>query len=576
MNQQLQQTLDLAWQIGDWQALVSTDISSLDKQTNAQKYSLKIAIAHCLLGNTDKAKQFIQRAKQQGADNVLLATYLIGSVYQTLAQTQLVLQRTDLAAKSLNQAAQIQQGSTQQQPEWLTHAQLEQCTKGLKPIQKMTSIEAKTTEVLELGQAWAGNTINTVIFRHQGVFSYQGRQYTAFYVDNNILRLIKRDLKTNKFEQYDLLGEYNLKDAHNTISLGIDREGYLHMSYDHHGNRLNYRRSQQAHSIQDWSDRLPMTGIDEERVTYPAFILPTQYTPLLMLYRDGNWKQGTAYLKYFDESLRQWFDYPNSILSGAEQKPWTSNAYWNHPTMDEHGVLHISYTWRTDYFSAEQLISNVNIDYAKSYDGGFNWFTSKDQPYKLPITPTNTETVWPISPGSNHINQTSMALDSKGHPHIVFYANDLDGIPQYQHLWYDGQQWKQSYVTQRNQSFTLNGGGTLDIPISRPEIIIDSNDTVYIIYRSEETQQKLVASYQTAPDYACQPNNTMVLWDENTGQAEPIIDRARWQQEKILTILVQYNQQPDGDLKHQSISQSIKLIDIQFQKILNKVRSYDG
>ena len=309
-----------------------------------------------------------------------------------------------------------------------------------------------------------------------------------------------------------------------------------------------------------------MTGCNEERVTYPTFILPTEHTPLLMLYRDGNWKQGTAYIKYFDERLEIWLDYPNPILSGADNSPWTSNAYWNHPAIDRNGILHLSYTWRTDYFSEEQLISNINIDYAKSFDGGLNWITSKDHKYKLPITPVNSETVWPISPGSNHINQTSMALDSKGLPHIAFYANDVKGIPQYQHLWFDGEQWNQSYVTQRTRPFDLSGGGTLKIPISRPEIIIDKDDTVFIIYRAEETDQKLVASYQTAPEYRCVPEQTVTLWKETVGHAEPIVDRARWSKEQILTLLVQYNDQPNGDIRHQQIFSPIRLIDIQFKK----------
>ena len=76
----------------------------------------------------------------------------------------------------------------------------------------------------------------------------------------------------------------------------------------------------------------------------------------------------------------------------------------------------------------------------------------------------------------------------------------------------------------------------------------------------------MVASYQTAPDYQCQPEHTITLWEEPVGHAEPVIDRVRWQQEQILTLLVQYNEQPNGDLEHQSIESSIRLIDIQFKK----------
>lgn len=569
MNQALRHTLNLAWQIGDWQTLASTNLSELNNHSDSSEYAMKVAVACYQLDDALKGKECIALAQELGADKTTVTKYLVSGVYYTLAQAQLILEDTNNAVEKLKQAAQVEHGRTSTQPEWLTHARIEFRKSALKLHNRASGITVNTLQTIELGQAWAGNSINTVIFRHHAVFTHQGMQYTAFYVDETTLRLIKRELSSNQIEQYDLLGEYNLKDAHNCISLGMDREGYLHLSYDHHGNRLNYRRGVQAYDISEWSGVLPMTGANEERVTYPAFILPTPHTPLMMLYRDGNWKQGTAYIKYYDEALAQWFDLPSPILSGAEQKPWTSNAYWNHPVMDSKGVLHLSYTWRSDYFSAEQLINNINVDYAKSYDGGLSWYTSKNQPYKLPITQTNSETVWPISPGSNHINQTSMALDSKGQPHIVFYANDSSGVPQYQHVWYDGQQWLQSYVTQRNTAFTLQGGGTLEIPISRPEIVIDKNDTVYVIYRSEETEQKLVASYQTAPDYTCHPENTITLWNEAVGQAEPIIDRTRWQQERILTLLVQHNEQPNGDLKHHAMQDLIRLIDIQLHETLN-------
>ncbi len=561
--------IELAWKIGDWNFLSGLNLQDLKtfnfEATKLQSIALKKAVAHFQLSQNEDAVTAIQFAKQAGANDKLLAKYLLSGVYHTLAGHDIELQNNESAVANLNAIHTIlnARNTRIEQPKWLTEAQISY-RHGENNVS--SKVEAVVTQIIELGEAWAGNSVNTVIFRHQGVFSYNGFQYTAFYIDQETLRIIKRSLKNNKIEKHDIKGSYNLKDAHNSISLGIDGVGRLHISYDHHGNRLNYRRSERTENISEWSDLLPMTGCNEERVTYPAFILPTEHTPLMMLYRDGNWKKGTAYIKYFDESLNQWFDYPKPILSGADSKPWTSNAYWNHPVLDKYGVLHLSYTWRTDYFSEEQLINNINIDYAKSFDSGLNWATSKNQPYKLPITPSNTETVWPVSPGSNLINQTSMALDSKGYPHIVFYANDSEEVPQYQHIWFDGKCWRQSYVTQRIHPFSLSGGGTLEIPISRPEIVIDKDDTVFIIYRALETEQKLVASYQTAPNYQYQPGYTVTLWEEPVGHAEPIIDRVRWQQEQILTLLVQYNEQPDGDLQHQSIESDIRLIDIQFKK----------
>lgn len=563
--------LAIHWQAGDWVKISEFQQAQLSDIDNKAEAALMVSVACLQVAENKKALQALQWAKQWGASKELQARYLIKGVYNTLALARLIddASTAELLFCKANEVSE----NIKVLDELSQQNYLQQQTHFLKIIQHPASINKKAKEVkrlktLNLGYAWAGNTINTVIFRHHAIFTAHNYQYTAFYVDTRTLRVVKRNLdnssENNEIETFDIKSEYNLKDAHNSISLAMDRQGYLHLSYDHHGSTLHYRRSVKPYQIDEWCDELSMTGENEEKVTYPTFIMPHNNTPLLILYRDGNWKRGSAYLKYYDESLKSWFDYFTPILSGADQQPWTSNAYWNNPVMDQYGCLHLSYTWRTDYFSDEQLINNINIDYAKSFNQGFNWLTSKNQPYNLPITQVNSETVWPISPGSNHINQTSMALDSKGYPHIVFYANDKNDVLQYQHIWFNGTSWQHSWVSERTEGFKLVGGGALQLPISRPEILIDRDDTVYIIYRAEDTEQRLVANYITAPSYEFYSENTLILWDEPVGQAEPIIDRIRWQKEQVLTMLVQYNEQPNGDIDHKDIEKDILLIDLKF------------
>lgn len=414
---------------------------------------------------------------------------------------------------------------------------------------------------LDLGEAWAGNTINTVIFRHHGIITVGDYQYTAFYVDERTMRLVRRHLQDDRLEVHDLVGEYNLKDAHNSISLGMDREGHLHISYDHHVTQLKYRRSLQPHDVLEWTDELPMTGQSEEQVTYPTFILPRQGFPLTLLYRHGTHNNGTAFIKTYDEARQQWQDHPKPILSGAEQKPWTANAYWNNPVVGEDGSLHLSFVWRTHSLGEKKRVNNINVGYAKSYDNGLSWWTSKNQPYQLPITPTNGETIWPVSPGSNLMNQCSMALDSQQRPHIVFYSNDIKGSPQYQHLWYDGAGWWHQFLTCRTKPFDLIGAGTLQLPISRPEILIDKLDNVHVLYRSDIKNDSFAIIYLKAPDYTCVPGNEQTLLDEPVGYAEPIVDRSRWKNKNILSILHQYNEQPNHEGCSENEKKPIKIVE---------------
>jgi len=62
----------------------------------------------------------------------------------------------------------------------------------------------------------------------------------------------------------------NAVDAHNVISIIVDGDGYLHMSWDHHGHPLRYAKGIEPGSI-ELGEKEPMTGSMEDKVTYPEF-----------------------------------------------------------------------------------------------------------------------------------------------------------------------------------------------------------------------------------------------------------------------------------------------------------------
>lgn len=408
----------------------------------------------------------------------------------------------------------------------------------------------KPIHVIKLGDGWAGNTVNTVIFRYHGILTWKNLQFTAFYSQEGKIRFVKRDLKSNQIDINELPGTYNPSDAHNSISMGIDKKDFLHISYNQHVGPLHYRRSKAPLSIHQWTDELQMTGKREDRVTYPTFIMPNKSTDragLLFLYRNGYSGKGDACLKEYDEPSQEWHDIEPCILSGSQQSPWTSNPYWNHPTIDKLGRLHLTFVWRIRPLGSEKRIVNLNIDYAVSNDWGHRWRSSQGQEFPLPITQVTSETIHPIPLGLNLINQTSSALDSHGRLHVVFYADDFNGVPQYQHLWFDGREWRTHILSERSKPFDLEGSGTLQIPMSRPEIVIDKTDRVYVIYRCDITGDRMVATRLIPPHYLKSSSETRILWKESLEFAEPVIDRLRWEKEQILSMLIQRNSQPDHD-----------------------------
>lgn len=405
--------------------------------------------------------------------------------------------------------------------------------------------------------------MNTVIFRHHGVLTSGGYQFTAFFVDERTMRVVRREVKHDSISVSDITDMYNLTDAHNCISIGCDHDGFLHLAYGHHSTRLRYRRSTSPLSVTSWTEELPMTGINETRVTYPCFLAIAATKSFLFLYRDGASSKGALRIKEWRLHEKEWEDRPRAIVSGALEPPLKGNPYWNHPAVGRDGTIHLSYVWRKAPIGEDRQVNNVNIDYCRSQDGGTTWQSSEGTALECPITLATSRTITAIPPGANLINQCSMALDDQDRPHIVFYSNDDEGIPQYRHLWFDGVGWKHSYISKRVAPFRLVGGGTLKIPISRPEIVIDSANRVYVIYRADITDNRMIIQRLLPPDYDAIPDDTRIVWGESLEYSEPVVDRTRWQQDARLSMLIQKNSQPHGDGKQaQEHHEPIYLLDL--------------
>ena len=128
--------------------------------------------------------------------------------------------------------------------------------------------------------------------------------------------------------------------------------------------------------------------------------------------------------------------------------------------------------------------------YARSKDGGVTWEKSTGEPYKLPIRAGNAEYARKIPQDSELINQTSMASTEDDHPVIATYWREPETtVPQYFLIWHDGLQWNYEQASERTQPFTLKGGGTKKIPISRPMLFVGGDlkhMLPLLIYRDNE------------------------------------------------------------------------------------------
>ncbi|MEJ7736608.1 MAG: BNR repeat-containing protein [Chitinophagaceae bacterium] len=393
-------------------------------------------------------------------------------------------------------------------------------------------------QAVYVAEGWAANSINTVVFRHDPLVSFRDEQYTAFYDQQSNLVLAKRKLGSNNWQTRVSPFKGKTLDAHNSISITVDGDGYLHVSWDHHNNVLRYCRSVKPGSL-ELTEKMPMTGKKEEHVTYPEFYKMPDGN-LLFLYRDGSSGNGNLMLNRYDLKERQWMQLQDGFIDGEGQR----NAYWQ-MAIDDNGTIHLSWVWR----ESGDVASNHDLCYARSTDGGKTWEKTTGEKYTLPVRAASAEYAYNIPENSELINQTSMCADASGRPFIAtFWRAQGTTVPQYQLVYHDGKQWNKIQVSNRKSAFTLSGGGTKRIPIARPQIMMRRNgarELALMVYRDEERGDKV--SVLTCADFPTGKWLENDLTAVSVGQWEPGYDRELWKLKGLLHLFVQKCEQGDGE-----------------------------
>ena len=391
-----------------------------------------------------------------------------------------------------------------------------------------------SVKMMPVGLGYSSTSVNNAVFRNSSLVTHGDKQYISYYDKDGNLVLGQRPLDSDQWTLHTTQYKGNVKDAHNVVSMGVDGDGYLHVSFDHHGHPLRYAMSVASESLQ-LGNLMPMTGEDEQDVTYPEF-----YTlangDVLGVYRSGASGRGNLVMKRYDNKNRKWQLVHDKLIDGEDQR----NAYWQ-LCVDAEGTIHLSWVWRETWM----VETNHDICYAKSTDGGRTWLRSDGTPQPLPITASNAEYAWHIPQKSELINQTSMTADVNGNPYIATYWREAGSdVPQYRLVWHDGKEWKQSQVGNRAMPFSLAGGGTKMIPVARPRLVTDGHKAYYI-FRDQERGSRV--SMATTDSLGSGEWTISDLTDFSVDAWEPTLDLSRWYRDGVLDIFVQEAHQGDGE-----------------------------
>lgn len=395
-----------------------------------------------------------------------------------------------------------------------------------------------------------GGYLNGEAFQQDGILTYNNYQYTAFWNTARHVVLARRSLPNGTWATRELTDYTNTTaDDHNTISLGVSpADGTLHLSFDHHGQNLNYRRSSgnilSTPASVNWTTT-PFTTTTSALVgtttvtlvTYPRFITRPDGSRMLFSLRTGNSGAGDEHL--WEYASGTW-TYVGKYINGSAS---SVNAYL-HGISYQRGTnrLHAAWCWRENP-GAE---TNHDLIYVYSDDHGRTWKNNADTQVGTASTATNETTairptstdinVWPIGQNRGLINQEHMAVDSLGRVHVLL-GHMPDGVADdanfanarsksvYFHYWRDAtKQWKRDTIN--SEPIRVNHRG---------KFAITSSNNLYAILPgiNYTTGGMRILGSSSASGYSTW---TKLVTDTRGFYSDPLIDTARLLQENVLTI----------------------------------------
>jgi hypothetical protein len=289
------------------------------------------------------------------------------------------------------------------------------------------------------------------------------RQYVAYYDAKHQMTVGARTLGRRQWQSVKLDSKVGW-DSHNGITMAVDGNGDLHLSGNMHCVPLIYFRTDIPGDIATLK-RLPMTGKDAKRCTYPHF-LHDAAGRLVFHYRDGGSGNGRRFYNVYDLKSRTWSRLLEAPLFEGQGK---RNAYPGGPVVGPDKRFHVFWVWR----DTPDCATNNNLSYARSPDL-IHWETAAGAAIELPMTiGTKGLIVDPIPSGGGIINGGArLVFDSRHRPMIAYHKSDADENMQLYVARFAEGEWTRRVITAWDKPVKFSGGGAMPfigIRISAPQ-----------------------------------------------------------------------------------------------------------
>lgn len=324
--------------------------------------------------------------------------------------------------------------------------------------QLMDSIISSTL----IDSVWAGHPVGFALY------TSGNRQYIAYYNSERLTVVGQRNLDEKNFQLYVLpatLRETHAGtstilewDSHNYLTIGVDEQGFIHLSGNVHVHPLTYFRSTKSNDISTLKQVFKMVGTDEKRTTYPNFML-THEDELLYHYRDGSSGNGSEIYNIYNTETKTWKRLLNTTLTDGQGK---MNAYQTQPKLMKDDWYHMYWVWR----DTPDCSTNHDLSYMKSPDLN-KWYDAFGNPISLPATfDQKSLIVDPIPTEGGIINLAAkMCLDESNKPVFVYHKFDSGGFTQFFIARLLEDKWTYEQITDWDYRWFFSGNGSVNSEI---------------------------------------------------------------------------------------------------------------
>jgi hypothetical protein len=384
--------------------------------------------------------------------------------------------------------------------------------------------------------------MNGESFQQDGIVTFNGWQYSAFWDQSGYVNLSRRQLPSGAWANLRLTDYVTSStDSHNTISIGIaPSDGTIHLAFDTHSSQFRYRKSiaglASAPGSAVWSTssfgtvQTKLTSTSMDVVTYPQFFAHPDGT-LQLAIRTGYSGTGDEVLYEYKSSA---WSYIGEFIDGTTAG---NNAYLFGIEYDNFDpaapLLHVTWTVR----ETSNASTNHDIFYAYSKDKGRTWRNNAGTVIATTgSTPLASNAaglkVWGIGQNRGLINQESQVVDAAGIVHVLAShlpaasADNSDFTAAREtavlvHYWRDkaSKVWHQTYTPFLERS-------------ARGDIAVDAKDNLYVVSGDSSTRKLHIQTASKASgwtDWVIRYTSSAIYY------SDPLIDHQRLKSSNTLS-----------------------------------------